>query len=279
MLRQGLDRYRVTRIDFDLRLQRPAEISPMHARRLYRKVMVTALAFGAPGNHGCLLGRRAFLGVRQWMMAAQLRERLLRPAALTGHSGGDRRALDYLLTKFAGRKPESMTERPAEMRGIIEAIAVGNLRDRMVRLGRIRELRRCSLQPALAQIVREAASRALEQLLHIPLGYSLKLRHPRRSKIGITKLALDCLAKAVKDCRLRRRTAGICRRRHELPYERRQQVGKALGDCGPFQIGKRLEISRFRFQRTREHLGETAGRQDPDVVEYRIAYFAPMKRS
>jgi hypothetical protein len=139
MLRQGLDRYCVTRIDFDLRLQRPAEISPMHARRLHRKVMVTVPAFGAPDNHIRLRGFRALLSARQWMVAAQLRERLLRPAALTGRSGGDRRALDFLLTKFARRKPESMTECPAEMRGIIEAVAVSNLRDRIVRLSRVRQ--------------------------------------------------------------------------------------------------------------------------------------------
>src|ERR1700676_2681499 len=162
----------------------------MHPGRLHRKVMVAVPAFGAPASRVCLRGCGAFSGARQWMAAARLRQRLLRPAALTGRSGGDRCALDFLLTKLARRKSESVAECPAEMRGIIEAIAVGNFRDRMVRLSRVRQFRRGPLQPALAQIVRKAASGAFEQLLHISLGYPFDFRRSRRSKIGITKLAL-----------------------------------------------------------------------------------------
>src|ERR1700704_591153 len=106
------------------------------------------------------------------MMAAQLSQRLLRPAPLAGCDGRGRRPLDFLLAKFARRKPESMAERPAEMRRVIEAVAIGDFRNRVMRLSRVRQFRRGPLQPAFAQIVREAASRAFEQLLHIPLGYS-----------------------------------------------------------------------------------------------------------
>jgi len=189
------------------------------------------------------------------MIAAQLRQGLLRPATLAGRIGRSRRALDLLLTKFARRDAEAMAERPAEMRGIIEAVAEGDFGDRMVRLGRVRQFRRGPLQPALAQVMREAASRALKQLLHVALGYPLGLRHPRRRKIGIVKLAFDGPAETVKDRRLRGGASGLRRRCHQLPDECRQQVGKALG----------------------EHLGEAAGGQHPDLVEDRLAYLAAMK--
>src|SRR6202048_1846485 len=97
------------------------------------------------------------------MMAAQLGEGLLRPAPLPGCDGRGRRALDLRLTKFARRKPESMAERPAEMRRVIEAVAIGDFRNRVMRLSRVRQFRRGPLQPTFAQIVREAASRAFDQ--------------------------------------------------------------------------------------------------------------------
>src|SRR5260370_20547565 len=132
------------------------------------------------------------------MITAELRERLLRPTALAGRSGGGRRTLDFLLTKFARRKPKSMAERPAEMRRIIEAVAIGNFRDRMVRLGRVRQFRRGPLQPALAQVMREAAARAFKQLLHVALGYSFALPHPRRREAAITTFPSVLSPKTVK---------------------------------------------------------------------------------
>src|ERR1700726_4039156 len=117
----------------------------------------------------------------------------------------------------------------------------------------------------------EAASRAFKQLLHIALGYSLSLRHPCWGEVGIVKLAFDRLAKAVKDRRLGCGSAGVGCRRRELPYQCRQHVGKALGDRQPFGVGKRLEISRSRFQRARKHLGESTWCQYPNLVEYRLS--------
>src|ERR1700716_1051587 len=104
--------------------------------------MVTRFGFGAPTNYFRVRGRGVLSGTRQGMMAAQLRQRLLRPAALADRGGRGRRTLDFLLTKLARRKPKSMAERPAEMRGIIKTVAKGNFRDRMVRLGRVRQFRR-----------------------------------------------------------------------------------------------------------------------------------------
>src|SRR6202165_4444334 len=99
----------------------------------------------------------------------------------------------------------------------------------MVRLGRVRQFRGRPLQPALAPVMREAASRGLTQLLHVALGYSFGLRHPRWRKVKIIELAFDGLAKTVKDRRLGHGTSRLRRRCHELPYEGRQQVGEAVG--------------------------------------------------
>src|SRR5947208_15353697 len=135
--------------------------------------MVTVLAPIARQDAIRLRRRRALSSIHQRMMIAQLRQRLLRPAALAGRHGGDRRALDSLLAKFARRQAKSMPEHPAEMRGVVEAVAVSDLGDRMMRLRGIGQFRRCPLQPALAQIMREARTGAFEQLLQVTLGYSL----------------------------------------------------------------------------------------------------------
>src|SRR5260221_12158203 len=165
----------------------------MHPRRLHREVMVTVLACGAPAERLGLHGRGAVARGGRRMVAAQLRQRLLRPAALAGRSRGGRGAVEVLLPKFARRQSKPMTEGPAEMRGIIKTVAEGNFRNRVMRLRRIGQLRRSPLQAALAQIMRKTASRTFEQLLQITLGYSFELRHPRRRQIGIIKLALDGL--------------------------------------------------------------------------------------
>ena len=248
MLRQGLDRDGIAGIDLGLRWQRPAEIAPMHARCFHRKVMVTVLALMARGNAIRLRKCRALSRACRGMMAAQLRQRLLRPAALAGRHGGDRRALDFLLAKLARRQAKPVPEHPAEMRGIVKTVAVGDFRDRMMRLGRAGQFCRGPLQPALAQIMREARAGTLKQLLQIALGYALSLRHPRRRQIGIVELAFDGLAKTMQDGRLRR-GAACFRRRRGLPHECRQQVSEALSDRRPFRIGQRFQIPRRRLQR------------------------------
>ena len=116
------------------------EISPMHPRRFDREMMMTVIAFGARADGVHLRRRAALARARQRMMAAQLRQRLLRPAALAGRGGGSRGALDLLLAEFARRKSEAMTERPAEMRGVVEAVAIGDFGDRMMRLRRARQI-------------------------------------------------------------------------------------------------------------------------------------------
>src|SRR5882757_1406782 len=117
-----------------------------------------------------------------------------------------------------------MTKRAAEMRGIAKPVAEGDLRDRMMRLRRIRQVRRTALQPAFAHIMREAGTGALEQLLQVALGYSLGLGDPGWREIRIVELAFDHLADAMQDRRLRRGAARVRRRRRALRQECRQQV-------------------------------------------------------
>ena len=71
------------------------------------------------------------------MMRAQLRERILRPAALADHRRR-RHPARLLLTKLARRQTEAMAKGAAEMRGIAEAVAIGDLGDRPMDLSRIR---------------------------------------------------------------------------------------------------------------------------------------------
>jgi hypothetical protein len=137
----------------------------MHPRRFNGKMMVMMLAFNTGTRRIRLRRCNALARIRQWMMAAQLGQRLLRPAALAGRDGGSRDALDFLLTKFARRQSKTMAKRPAKMRGIIEAVAIGDFGDRMMRLGRARQFRRGALQAALAQIMRKTAAGTFEQFL------------------------------------------------------------------------------------------------------------------
>jgi hypothetical protein len=60
---------------------------------------------------------------------AKLRQRILRPAALTGYPMLRRRPLRLLLAKLARWQSEAMAEGAAEMRGIAKPIGVGDLRD------------------------------------------------------------------------------------------------------------------------------------------------------
>src|SRR5258708_36773516 len=122
------------------------------------------------------------------------------------------------------------------MRGIVETVAEGNFRDRVMRLRRVRQLGRGPLQPALAQIMRKAASRPFEQLLQIALGYSFELRHPRRRQTGLIQLALDGLAKPATERRLRHGPGSIRRRRYPFAPEGRQQIRETLSDRGPLRI-------------------------------------------
>ena len=108
----------------------------MHPIGFDGEMMVKVLALGTGTDHIRLRRRDALARIREWRMAAQLRQRLLRPAALTGGPGGRRGALNLLLTKFAGRQSKTVTERAAEMRGVIEAVAIGDFGNRMMRFGR-----------------------------------------------------------------------------------------------------------------------------------------------
>jgi hypothetical protein len=82
----------------------------MYARSFHRKMMVALLAFRARGNRFCVHRRRVVPPCR-WMMIAQLRERLLRPAALARDGRGSRAALEFLLAKLARRKTERRNAR------------------------------------------------------------------------------------------------------------------------------------------------------------------------
>ena len=86
MLRQRLDGDGVARGDLELRRQRAAEIAPMHARRLRSEddgACVRPFSAHRMSARATLLRASA-----PRLMRAELRQRILRPAALTG----DRRA-------------------------------------------------------------------------------------------------------------------------------------------------------------------------------------------
>ena len=106
-----------------------------------------------------------------------------------------------------------MAEGPAEMRGIAKAVAIGDLRDRAMRLGRVGQIGPGPLQPALAHIMGEIVADAFEQLLQIALGNAFGLRDARRRKFGIVEPALDGLADPVQQRRLGGADAGVGRRR------------------------------------------------------------------
>src|SRR5882757_238158 len=127
MLRQRLDGDGIARRDLELRRERAAEIAPMDAAGLDRKMMV--LAPGRSRRIGVLAGDIA-ARLRTCLMHAKLSERILWPAALTGDPVLRRRPLRLLLAKLAGRQAEAMAEGATEMRGIAKAVGVGDLRDR-----------------------------------------------------------------------------------------------------------------------------------------------------
>ncbi|MEH2470568.1 hypothetical protein V1284_002012 [Nitrobacteraceae bacterium AZCC 2299] len=83
------------------------------------------------------------------------------------------------------------------MRGVIEAAAIGDFGNRMLHLGRIRQVGPSSLQASLAQIMRKTAAGAFEQFLQVALGDTLGLGHPRRRQIRIAEPALDGLSGSV----------------------------------------------------------------------------------
>src|SRR6266702_8657933 len=119
MLRQRLDGDGIARRDLDLRRERAAEIAPMNAAGLDRKMMV--LTSGRYRRIGVGTGDIA-ARLRNRLMHAKLSERILWPAALTGDPVLRRRALRLLLTKLARRQAEAMAEGTTEMRGIAKAI-------------------------------------------------------------------------------------------------------------------------------------------------------------
>ena len=83
MLRQRFDRDGVAGIDLDLRRQRAAEITPMHARGLHREVMMVRPA-AVLGSSMSSDGQAALAFAAVRLMRARLRQRILRPAALAG---------------------------------------------------------------------------------------------------------------------------------------------------------------------------------------------------
>src|SRR4051794_16762022 len=108
----------------------------MDAAGIDRQMVMPALrarALLGRGTHGaasCLHAR----------MHPELRQRLLRPAALAGHAVLRGRALGLLLAEIARRQAETMTEGAAEMSGVAKAIGVGDLRDRAMRFGRVGQI-------------------------------------------------------------------------------------------------------------------------------------------
>src|SRR5882757_10589205 len=75
-------------------------------------------------------------GFRRRLMITQLSEGIVRPAALSFCGRRRCRAFGLLLAKLARRQAEAVAEGAAEMRGIAKTVAIGDLRNRAVRLGR-----------------------------------------------------------------------------------------------------------------------------------------------
>ena len=95
----------------------------------------------------------------------QLRERILRPAPMADDGGGIGQARRFLMTKLPRREPEPLPEGAAEVSGIAEAVAIRDLGNAPVRLGRTGEISPGSLQAAFADVMREIVAAAFEQLL------------------------------------------------------------------------------------------------------------------
>src|SRR6266702_7421650 len=150
MLRQRLDGDGIARRDLELRRKRAAEITPMNAAGLDRKMMV--LALGRSRRIGVGTGDIA-ARLRTRLMHAKLSERILWPAALTGDPVLRVRPLRLLLAKLAGRQAEAMAEGAAEMRGITETIGVGDLRDRTMRFRGVGQVGPGALEPPLADVM------------------------------------------------------------------------------------------------------------------------------
>ena len=119
-------------------------------------------------------------GFRRRLMRTQLGERIVRPAALSFRRRWHRGPHRLLLAKLARRQAEAVAKRPAEMRGIAEAVAERDLRNRPMRLGGIGQIGPGPLQPPLADIMGEIVADAFEQLLQIALGDALGLGDARR---------------------------------------------------------------------------------------------------
>ncbi len=145
-------------------------------------------------------------------------------------------------------------------------------------LGRIRQIGPGPLQPALADIMREIVVDALEQLLQIALGNTLRLRDPRRRQIGIIQAAFDGLADPVQDRGLSRRVAGVGGGSREPVRERQQEIDHALRDCRPFRIGQCLEMARRRLQHPRKDIAKTTRRYGPHLSEFKLGGHTTMQR-
>ncbi len=218
----------------------------------------------------------ARLGTR--LVHAKLRQRILRPAALTGYPVLRRRPLRLLLAKLARRQSEAMAEGAAEMRGIAKAIGVGDLRDRTMRLGRIGQIGPGALEPPLADVMGKVVADRLEQLLQIALGNPFGLRDARRHQFGIVEAAFDGLADPVQERRLRRARSGVGRRSRQLMGECQQEIHERLRDRIPFGIAQRVERARGRVHQAREDVGKAAGRNDPGFAEPRPARAPSVQR-
>ncbi|MET4831468.1 hypothetical protein ABIF44_000875 [Bradyrhizobium japonicum] len=274
VLRQRLDGDGVARGDLDLRRQRAAEIAPMDATGLDREMVVPAfrgrprLSAGTPNGAACLDAR----------MHAELRQRLLRPAALTGNAVLQGRALRLLLAEFARRQTKAVTEGAAEMCGIAKAVGVGDLRNRAMGFRGVGQISPGTLEAAFADVMGEIVADRLEQLLQVALGNPLGLRDARRHQFGIVEPPLDGLADPMQQRGLRRTRSGIGRRGRQLMRERQEQVNERLRDRIPFVIAQRVERARGRVEQTREHIGKAAGRNHARFAEPRLAREASVQR-
>ena len=210
-------------------------------------------------------------------MRAQLRQRVLRPAALARGRRRRRRAFSFLLAKLARRQAEAMAKGSAEMRGIAKAVAIGNFRNRLVRFGGVGQIGPGPLQPALPYIMGEIVADPFEQFLQIAFGNSLRLRNARGRQFRVVQPALDGLANPVQQRGLGGRAARLRRRPDQLMRECQQEIDQALRDRGPFDVNKRFHGARRGIEHAREHVGEASGRHHARRAQFRFAGDAAMQ--
>ncbi len=260
VLGQRLHRDDVAGRDLDLRRQGAAEEPPVHARGIDGEVVARRPVLLRPCA-GPTVGEVDRLGSDGAFPLPPGRGRILRPATLPSRAGDGGQAFRLLLPEVARRHPEPRPEHPAEMGGVVETAAEGDLGHGQRRLSGAGEIGSRALQSPLADVVAETVAGALEEFLQVALRDAFGLRHARRRELGIVEPAFDRPAEPC-DEGLGAGASGLSggRRRRERGGEK--QLGHAQLHGGP--VGFRHLVQDFTgaAQRRGEDGAKAIGRDD-----------------